>query len=230
MTPPINNAIMPNEVVGSTSAGSEVNVDTEPGRVGSFSTTTSFSELTGLVAPVTWFVDKVLLLELVFCLPSKTSLISWRTLFMSSILSSMSLSNPLMPGNFSTSVDKLDNLLTEVEKLPGMSGLESDIEDKIDDIKSVRQDIKDVLDGKQKTSSSSNTLSTNQVTGATKPVSQEKEVVVEKLPTLPGSVSTFTSEPAEVEPTTSFGMMALLIGGVIVLIAVIVFLLALLLA
>ena len=126
--------------------------------------------------------------------------------------------------------DKLDNLLTEVEKLPGMSGLESDIEDKIDDIKSVRQDIKDVLDGKQKTSSSSNTLSTNQVTGATKPVSQEKEVVVEKLPTLPGSVSTFTSEPAEVEPTTSFGMMALLIGGVIVLIAVIVFLLALLLA
>jgi len=126
--------------------------------------------------------------------------------------------------------DKLDNLLTEVEKLPGMSGLESDIEDKIDDIKSLRQDIKDVLDGKQKTSGNSSTLSTNQVTGATKPVSSEKEVVVEKLPTLPGSVSTFTSEPAEVEPTTSFGMMALLIGGVIVLIAVIVFLLALLLA
>ncbi len=125
--------------------------------------------------------------------------------------------------------DKLDNLLSEVEKLPNLSGLESDIEDKIDDLKSLRQDIKDVLDGKQKTSGTSNTLATKQVTGTTKIASQEKNVIVEKLPVLPGPAPIVAAEQTE-ESTTSFGMMAGLIGGVIVLIAVIIFLLALLLA
>ncbi len=130
--------------------------------------------------------------------------------------------------------NKLDTLLLEVEKMSGMSSLESDIEDKIDDIKSLRQDIKDVLGGKQK-KSEAQLLSANQVSGTTakQPVVQEKDVVVEKLAFLPGTppggVSTVAGEQAE-EQTTSMGMMAVLVGGVVVLIAVIVFLLALLVA
>ncbi len=123
---------------------------------------------------------------------------------------------------------KLSDLLTEVESLPGMSGLASDIQDKQDDVKSLRTDIKDVLNGKQKTSSQSNTLATNQVTGTTKVSSEEKNVVVEKLPVLPGTAPTVTDKTEE--PAASFGTMALLIGGVVVLIAVIIFLVALLVA
>ncbi len=126
--------------------------------------------------------------------------------------------------------NKLDTLHSEVEKLPNLSGLENDIEDKIADIKSLRKDLKDVLDGKQKTSiAASNTLAANKMPGPTKVISQEKNVIVEKLPVLPGPAPLVAPEQTE-EPTTSFGMMALLIGGVIVLIAVIIFLLALLVA
>ncbi|GEM_PF-6233788 len=124
---------------------------------------------------------------------------------------------------------KLSDLLIEVENVPGMSGLASDIQDKQDDVKSLRTDIKDVLNGKQKTSSQSNTLATNQVTGTTKTGPEEKAVVVEKLPVLPGTAPTVTDQTKD-QPSTSFGMMVLLIGGVVVLIAVIIFLLALLVA
>lgn len=121
--------------------------------------------------------------------------------------------------------DNLDDLKDDADALTDGDAVYDDAKDLQKDVEALRTKIKNVLNGATSTTEST----TTQVSAASNvnPIVVNKQPVeVQKLGTMPGPGVVATEEVQDVNSTNDFRAKALLIGGIVVLIAVIIFLMA----